>query len=237
MTNKQALTVRKSSNVVTAVVAFLWIPCTSFAMDAVSFKMLLGDYEVVSMRRSGLVAAPFDLAPGAAEQIIGQSVKIDGTGLRMNGIGCDDWTLTEVTEFTDIAVEPILADLRLPPLPPDVSHGDRRIGRVFGVACEGEQFTTFFQADSRVLAMSWANSGVYLVLEKPLNQTQASIIVEGLVDMKFIAPDAGATPLQAKIYDGLRAYYEYRAEDPEAPVPLRPAITENLLDGILSFPD
>ena len=82
-----------------------------------------------------------------------------------------------------------------------------------------------------MLAMSWANSTTYLILERPLTDPEVKRLQKSMKSVKFY--DGGITgTLDAATERAVRAWYEYRLAKPEMAIPRRPAITENFLDAL-----
>ncbi|CAN0490736.1 unnamed protein product, partial [Discosporangium mesarthrocarpum] len=92
-------------------------------------------------------------------------------------------------------------------------------------------FTTLFQADRRVVALSWANAQQYLILERPLTETQVSKLQKALRSTKFYSGKITGV-FDTDTERAVRAWYKYRLADRKASIPRRPAITENLLDTL-----
>ena len=207
----------------------MFLPAPAQAADG--FKALAGDYVVVSVRRSSMVSAPASLRPGGADSPFGKRISFDASGVTLDGISCDDWQAAALPSQVDFDTDPMLADLRLPPTDSPNSVGDKRIGKSWRISCEGETFTTLYQADRRVLAMSWANSAMYLILERPMSTTEVTRLQKSMKSMKFYDGEITGT-LDTGTERAVRAWYEYRLSDPGMAIPRRPAITENLLDAL-----
>lgn len=203
----------------------------SSAGGASAFEAFAGSYVVVAVRQNSLVAAPGGMRPGPADSPIGKSVEFTSSGVVMEGIGCDDWRADATAVPVDFAEDRLLADLRLPPTDSPLSAGDKRLSRSFRISCEGEYFTTLYQADRRVVALSWANAQQYLILERPLNTAEVGRLQKALTSTKFYSGEVNGT-FDAGTERAVRAWYEYRLADPNAAIPRRPAITENLLDAL-----
>lgn len=196
-----------------------------------AFEAFAGKYVVVAVRQNSFVAAPAGMRPTPAKSPIGKTVTFGPDGVSMEGVSCDDWRVVAETPSADFMNDRLLADLRLPPTDSPISDGDKRLSDSYRISCEGEYFTTLFQADRRVVALSWANAQQYLVLERPLTGAQVSKLQRALTSTKFYGDKITGT-FDPATERAVRAWYEYRLADPKAAIPRRPAITENLLDTL-----
>lgn len=195
------------------------------------FDAFAGKYVVVSVRNNSFVAAPLDPAILETASPIGKSIEFDTRGVLLEGIGCDSWQAKPISSPVDFSTDTMLADLRLPPADSPKSDGDRRVLKYYRITCEGEVFADIYQADNRVLAMSWANSRMYLILERPLSTLQVKKLQSALKLLKFYSGSRNGQ-FDAMTKSAVRDWYAYRQTNPEIPVPKRPAITENLLDTL-----
>jgi len=195
------------------------------------FDVFAGEYIVVSVRNNSFAAAPAEPGLVEAASPIGKSIEFNTRGVVIEGIGCDSWQAKIISPPMDLSTDTMLADLRLPPSDSAKSKGDRRILKSYRITCEGELFADIYQADSRVLAMSWGNSRKYLILERPLSTTQIKKLQKALKLLKFYSgPKNGQFDTLTK--SAVRQWYSYRLANPEISIPERPAITENLLDTL-----
>lgn len=203
----------------------------SLAWGQSAFDALVGDYVIVDIRKNSMVAAPARMPPPGADSPIGKSVSFTSDGVILDGISCKKWGAAKIAAPVDFSSDRALTDLRLLPTDSPKSNGDRRLSNFFKIDCEGESFTTVFQADKRVLAMDWANSELYLILERPLRADQTKKLQKALKSMKFYSGNVTGD-FDAETVRATRAWYRYRLSDKTAAIPLRPAITENLLDAL-----
>lgn len=187
-----------------------------------------GEYVIVDARRASDVAAP--LQP-LSDDPIGDSVTFHKDGIDIAGISCDVWRIERRNEATlPFAQDPVLSDLILEPVDSDKSRGDQRENTAFDILCEQEVVGQIHKVDDRVLVMPWQNSSINLILERPLSEVQVKAYQAQLKSMKFYDGDVTGE-MDAATLAASRAWYSYRA-DQSLPIPLRPAITENLLDGL-----
>ena len=196
-----------------------------------AFEAFAGQYVVVSVRQNSFVASPAGASIGDADSPIGRLIRFETDGMLLDGIDCDDWQIETTPAPIDFSQDTMLSDLRLPPTSSPISDGDKRLSKFYRISCEGEAFTTVYQADNRVLALSWANSARYLILERPLSAVQIEKLQEALKSMKFYSGAVNGQFSDAT-ERSVRAWYLYRLADPNAAIPQRPAITENLLDTL-----
>jgi len=189
-----------------------------------------GEYVVVDARRASDVAAPLDTDE---EPPIGETVSFVNEEIRIDGISCDAWLIEPATEqILPWDTDPNLIDLRLPPTDGPNSAGDQQEHVGFSVSCEGEPVAQLHRVDDRVLVMPWSNSSVNLILEKSLTPSEVRAYQAQLKSMKFYEGEATGT-FDEPTLRASRAWYEYRADTGEpSPVPARPTVTENLLDGL-----
>lgn len=217
----------------TAITACLMLAGLAFGTPGVradtGFEAFAGKYVVVAVRQNSFVAAPSGMRPTPAESPIGKTITFGVEGVSMEGLSCDSWRATAETPSADFMNDRLLADLHLPPTDSPISDGDKRLSNSYRISCEDEFFTTLFQADGRVVAISWANAQQYLVLERPLTTDQVTKLQKALTSTKFYSAPITGT-LDTATERSVRAWYRYRLVDPKAPIPRRPAITENLLD-------
>jgi hypothetical protein len=213
------------------VVAFI-LPALAQANSA--FEEISGEYVIVDVRKNSFVAAPARMPKPEADSPIGKKISFTKDGVVLDGISCQKWQAVKIKPPADISKDSALTDLRLPPTDSPKTDGDKRLSNYFQIDCEGEVFTTLFQADKRVLAMSWSNSELYLILERPLNVSQTGKLQKVLKSMKFYHGALNGI-FAAETARAVRAWYRYRLSDDKAAIPLRPAVTENLLDTLRVF--
>lgn len=220
----------RSISALCAVLAALAISLPTVVADS-GFGELKGEYVVVSVRRNSFVASTASPLPADEDSPIGKTMEFTADGIIVEGVSCDAWKADSIETPVDFADDPMLSDLRLPPVDDPHSAGDKRSARSYRVMCEGEEFTTVYQADNRVLALSWANSTLYLVLERRLHFQQIRKMQLALKSLKFFSGQASGKFDEATA-NAVRAWYGHRQTDHDAAIPKRPAITENLLDGL-----
>ncbi len=189
-----------------------------------------GQYIIVDARRASDVSLP---AQPGLEIPIGKSVNFTRNGIEMEGASCDDWRIDRADgPIVIVESDPNLVDIRLGPNDGPNSAGDQQVHAGFEMICDGEPFGLLHKVDDRVLVMPWANSAINLILEKPLPTTRIKAYQAQLKSMKFY--DGALTgELDDATLRASRAWYEYRANLNETqPIPARPAMTENLFDGL-----
>lgn len=193
---------------------------------------LLGDYIVVDRRSASDVAnmATPDMSVAVP---IGQQVTFQAAGLTMENLECIDGTIEPMTRGSiPIESDPNLIDLQLGPIDGLKSVGDQRIAAHYNVTCAGRFFSRVSQVDGRVVVMSWANSAINLILEKPLSADQIKRYQSQLKSMKFYSGEINGV-LDKQTLAASRIWFEYRTGgDDSTPIPARPAITMNLLDAL-----
>lgn len=210
---------------------FAFILQISPTLAGTLFDGFAGDYVVVAVRQNSFVAASSSLRPDNTESPIGKKISINSSGLVLDGIACQDWQVKTIEAPVDFSEDAMLSDLRLPPMDSPISVGDKRLSKFYQINCEGETFTTLYQLDNRVLAMSWANSQKYLILERPLSAARIEKLQKVLKSMKFYSGTVTGQ-FDKETEHAVRAWYSYRMTDRNAAIPRRPAITENLLDAL-----
>lgn len=194
--------------------------------DLTHWNALSGTYEIVAVRRASFTAAPLDL-DAAEEDPRGERLTFGEGEMIMDGIACDAWTLVAETGPDVMDDDPILDDLRLPP----IDSEQMQSGRAYDLGCEGEHVFTLYQADPNALAILWDNGASYLIAEKPLSPVQIHGFQKQLVDMKFQSGEPGTTWSGPGLI-GLRGYYSYRAKSKDAYIFDRPAITASLVQDL-----
>jgi len=206
------------------------VPLAPPSVELSRLSGFAGEYVIVDARRASDVAAP---ASFSETYPIGQVVVFDRDGLNMDGVSCENWII-EPTEEPVIFVESDrnLIDLTLGPTDSPNSAGDQQVHAAFIVYCEGEHFGRLHKVDDRILVMPWSNSSVNLILERRLSAIQIKVFQSQLKSMKFYNGELTGE-LDTATLEASRAWYEYRAAPTDTdPIPGRPAITENLLDGL-----
>ena len=192
-----------------------------------------GTYVIVDVRRASDVAAsglPSDIAE---ENPIGKTISFTRTDIEMEGVTCDEWMIIPArVPVVYVSSDPNLIDLTLAPTDSPHTSGDQQDHEGYTVLCERQRVMQLHKVDDRVLVMPWANSTVNLILEKTLPKVKIKAYQAQLKSMKFYSGKLTG------IFDGdtlraSRAWYKYRANlDDSQPIPVRPAITENLLDSL-----
>jgi len=190
----------------------------------------MGDYEVVTIRNASDVATI--LNPVTEEDSpIGKSISFSAAGIAMEGLSCDSWQVTELTDTVANLNDPMLADISIGPLDSDISSGDQQIMKSFSYSCEGEHFLNVLQVDDRVLVIPWQNSSQYLIAEIPLTQSQTIKLQKELKSMKFFSGEiTGEIDESTRL--GLQSWLDYRNRASDSYRFFRPAITENLMDAL-----
>lgn len=189
-----------------------------------------GEYRVIDARRASDVAssipAPFD-AP------IGESIEFTRSGIEMSGASCDDWRIDPLeASVVPISSDPNLIDLTLSAADSPNSSGDQQEHAGFVAICEGEEVFRLHKVDDRVLIMPTGNSAINLILERPLTALQLKAYQARLKSMSLYDGDLTGA-LDEETLAASRSWYIQRSQpDDTEPIPLRPAITENLLDTL-----
>ncbi len=193
-----------------------------------------GTYIIVDARRSSDVSAP----AGFEQQIpIGETVSFTYANVELTGAACDDWRIKPTkSAILQPETDPLLIDLVLEPTDSPKSRGDQQVHEGYEVLCEGEHFGLLHKVDDRILVMPWANSSINLILERTLSEIQIKSYQMQLKSMKFYDGHLNGK-LDKATLQASRAWYEYRAKlNEQQPTPGRPAISENLLDGLGILP-
>lgn len=189
-----------------------------------------GEYVVVDVRRASDVSSPLNPMD---ETPLGKIIRFTVHGIEFEGVSCDEWSVTPSEEgVIPIEQDPLLVDLKLGAVDSPKSRGDQQEHQSFHIVCEGEVFSPLHKVDDRVLVMPWENSSLNLILERPLTELQTKTYQMQLKSMKFYSGDITGE-LDAATLKASRVWYRYRADlDDQMAVPARPAMTENLLDGL-----
>jgi hypothetical protein len=190
-----------------------------------------GEYAVVALRRSSHVEGGPE--PGAAGEWLGQRVSFGERLAWLDGVTCDGWTVRTMEDPPLRLDDPNLSDLAIAPVDAPTSAGDKRVNRALDILCDGRRVGSVIVVDRRVLVTHGPAGVVNAILERPLAEGQVRELQARLKDMKFYAGEAtgeldAATLRSVSLYaDDRGAEYAFH----------RPAITENLLDGLRVLPD
>lgn len=201
------------------------------AAQADVLSEMAGLYRLVDLRRNGTVAAPAP-PPGAPAPApaMGIPVEIGPGPFTLNGVTCAAWTVAPAEGAALFQGDPVLADLHLGPNAPPATRGDSRIGTLHRLSCGGAYVTTLYRAGPRVFVATRDNETVYAIYERPLSPAQIARLQRHLRDTKVLTGGADGV-LDGATIAALRRWLEGRQDDPALPLPARPAITANLLDG------
>ncbi len=201
------------------------------AMAQTAFAPFAGDWQLVDVRNSQIVAAPINPLDAYSDHI-GQRVAVEDTGPSLDGLSCERWDLQPASDATDSVfdADPLLSDLRLPDL-----EGQPNTPMRYDLLCEEELVAPLYIAGPRVAVAVLQNHTLYAVFERVLTPDQVTALQTALQEQKFRdTPPDGV--LDDTTLMQVREYYRYRQTDPDAPIPRRPAITATLLEG-LNVPD
>ena len=151
-----------------------------------------------------------------AESVIAKTIRVQPDGLAIDGIACEKWQIEDIEPPADATNGSSLKDLRL----------GNRVLRAYRIGCGDKYVTTVIQPDRRVLAVSWQNDSMWLVLEKQLYAGQENAIREALLQRGFMVA-SDPTPDVA-----IRSFYESLLSEKEKAtgIPERPAWTIALLE-------
>lgn len=185
----------------------------------------LGEFVIISARRASNVAAPLldmDEIP------IGNSAEFySDTNIRLDDAKCDDWQLLGSFSPTIFPEEdPLLFDVALGPADGSTDH---RHDLTYEIFCEGESVTRFLRIDDRVLVFPTANDAINVILEKPLKPHQIRSLQDALAASDHYAGETTGM-LTPETVEAVRQWMMAQDDlDTDAGVPMRPALTENLL--------
>ncbi len=185
-----------------------------------------GEYIAVALRHSSDVAAL--AVPGAGAEFLGRHVRFGEDGaIWLDGRRCETWVVAESDSAVLTLDDPNLSDLAVPP----VASDDKRINLAVELVCLDAPERTlgyFVIVDSRVLVAPAPGSTVNVILERPLSAAEIRRLQTQLKSMKFYFGEITGA-LDAATVRSIGYYAEYRGAAYRF---ARPAITENLLDGL-----
>lgn len=185
-----------------------------------------GEFTIVAARRAGGVAGGPVEDPAARR--IGETVSFGETLIWWDGKKCESWTAKPTDERVLPLNDPNLSDTQLPPVDGPVSAGDRRLNAGWSLTCDGEPLGVLLQVDRRVLVVPTKSGVTNLILEKPLQPEETFAFQKQLKSMKFYSGAPSSEWDEDSVY-AVAAYAEYRGAKYRF---ARPAVTENLLDGL-----
>lgn len=194
-----------------------------------------GEYVIIDARMASDVASP---PLTGFEPPIGKSITFTRQGIKLEGAECDKWKVSEVDDaILPVSFDPNLIDLILEPTDSPLTSGDQQEHVGYAAICEGETVFRFHKVDDRVLVMPTANDAINLILERPLTELQIKAYQSQLKSMKFYDGELTGILDEATLRSS-RIWFENRARlDDSQPIPMRPAITENLLDALFVLSD
>lgn len=187
---------------------------------------LEGSYEIVAVRRASDVAGPVEDATVA--DVIGKTVSFDETLQWLDGRVCAQWRAEKRTDPAVNFSDPILSDTQVGPIDGQRSTGDKRLNDGFDLICGDGVVASLARVDNRVLVTSSASGVHYFILEKQLAGAAIKAFQTHLASMKFFN-DAPKESWDEVSLRAVAAYAEYRGAKYRF---RRPAITQNLLDGL-----
>jgi hypothetical protein len=184
-----------------------------------------GDFVIVDIRRASDVAGPPEDKSLTWE--IGQKLSVGDELIWPDGRTCLSWHATRLNEPVVNLEDPLLSDTQIGPLDSTQSSGDFLVNRMLALRCKSEEMIVL-QVDRRVLVASSPSGQSYIIFEKPLRREQVEALQKKLHSMKFMEgypSGEWADSAQA----ALSSYAAYRGATFNFH---RPAITQNLLDGL-----
>ena len=143
-----------------------------------------GRYEVVAVRASSEVAGTLEaMRDPDLNALIGRRMTFGRRVAWYDGRSCTSGRTRPSEEGWPHLAEPNLSDLQLAP-----GATDHRLNRAMVIDCGGRahgEITPFLMLDDRVLVMPSRNGVAYVVLERPLDRSQARAVERGLAAAGF----------------------------------------------------
>lgn len=138
-----------------------------------------GHYEVVAVRASSEVAGTLEaMRDPALNALVGRRMTFGRRVAWYDGRSCATGDVRASEDGWPHLAEPNLSDLQVTP-----GGTDHRLNRAMVIDCGGRahsEITPFLMVDERVLVMPSRNGIAYVVLERPLNRSQARAVERGL---------------------------------------------------------
>jgi len=138
-----------------------------------------GRYDVVAVRASTEVAGTLEaMRDPALNALVGRRMTFGRRFAWYDGRPCASGRMRPSGEDWPHLTEPNLSDLQVTP-----EGTDHRLNRAMVIDCGGRahsEITPFLMVDERVLVLPSRNGVAYIVLERPLNRTQAMAVERGL---------------------------------------------------------
>lgn len=196
------------------------------AADDGSASALSGSYERVATRRAS------DVLGGPQDPSVDKLLVSDASFGKMlqwiDGTTCDNWS-TEVLDIVPLSIEdPNLSDTQVPPNDPPVTVGDMRQNIGYRISCGEDVVGLLVKVDERVLVTASPSGLTNIILERALSDEEVLTFQQELKSMKFLGGEPG-TAWTEESMGAASSYAEYRGAAYRF---VRPAITENLLDGL-----
>ncbi|MFP3944757.1 MAG: hypothetical protein ACLFWF_12730 [Alphaproteobacteria bacterium] len=185
-----------------------------------------GEFTIITTRRASDVAG--GTIEGQAGERIGENISFGETLTWWDGTECKDWSAEPHGQRVLPLDDPNLSDTQLPPVDGPVSARDRRLNRGWSLTCEGEALGVLLQVDRRVLVIPTKSGVTNVIAEKPLSPDETLAVQKQLESMKFYSGEP-SQEWDENSLGAVASYAEYRGAEFRF---ARPAITENLLDGL-----
>ncbi|HET8726394.1 MAG TPA: peptidoglycan-binding domain-containing protein [Alphaproteobacteria bacterium] len=183
---------------------------------------LHGDFTVVAHR-------PFDGPPTDPVPAPRPGIRFGETLTWFDGRTCPEWTV-EAPEGSAVpgASDPVLSDLRIPPVGEPGMFHDHRRNQLLRFFCRGELFAELVRADDRVLYAEDPAARRYVVLERPLPRAEIRELQRLLTMAGFDAGPADGV-MGPRTREAVAAYAQWRGAVRRFETGV---VTENLLEGV-----
>jgi hypothetical protein len=186
-----------------------------------------GDYVVVAIRRASDVAGGPD-DPSLGGVAIGTTVSFGDTLTWLWGEECADWSVEGAPAAIVFQEAPLLSDAQIGPPIGDAVVPDNRRNEHMSILCEGTSVGAFLKVDRRVLVAPSPSGLSNVILERPLDSGQVSILQRALGALGHYG-GAVTGALDAETRRGVALY----AESQGAAYAFHgSALSANLLDGL-----
>ncbi len=185
-----------------------------------------GRYSFIGFRQASDVAHKTNTELSA---FVGKTVVFGDRLTWLGGRICASWGLSPSPTATVNFSDPILSDTQIGPVEGMRSQGDKVLNMSFDLRCNDRPIARLAVVDRRVFAVATDKGEGYALFEKVLPPQDIRRVQEKLIGKKYFSGPASESWDDRRLAglaayaDDLGAAYRFR----------RPAITENLLDGLV----
>jgi hypothetical protein len=189
-------------------------------------RTLVGTYHIVARRRASDVAGPPD--DPTLEALLVSDADFGDTLQWIDGSTCENWGIGSSAYLPLNLEDPNLSDTQVPPNDPPITVGDKLQNEALTLNCEGSPVAALVKVDERVFIVPTPSGLTNIIFERDLTSNQILRFQEELKTMKFFDGEPTSVWSEAAMA-GVGFFSSYKGAEFRFQ---RPAITENLLDGL-----